>query len=506
MAELEFQLRSWSANARRREAEEMRILVVGDFSGAEGDQRLVHSGDGWPRLRPVDVDSFDAVMRVVRPQVVYPPGAAGEIVEFDEVEAFHPDSLYARLDLFAQLRDLRSRLADPAQFEAAAAEVRAQMRGAELPDTDIEGARAAPDSRDEGEADSQTFARLLGSSSGGNAPPASTGSGAEQFIRGLVAPYIQSEPNPAQAVYLSGVSEATADLMRGFLHHGPTQALEARWRALRSLVFDEAVGDAVEVAILDVGPAKLRVDLAQAGADLVNSELAQAILGAVDGPDATPWSLLVADWEVGGSVEDARELAALGAIGAAAGAPWVLGANPQCVGCSSSEGLQDPASFGPPSGDAAWEALRASPYSAWLGLVLPRVMSRLPYGANTDAIDAFEFEELEVPPSHDGLLWGSGALAAATLVARSFAASGWADDAPGGGTDLDDLPVYTWVEGGESQMVPCAERFLGERAGEALLERGLMPLLSHRNRGAARLLRLQSLASPPSGLAGPWRR
>jgi type VI secretion system protein ImpC len=40
------------------------------------------------------------------------------------------------------------------------------------------------------------------------------------------------------------------------------------------------------------------------------------------------------------------------------------------------------------------------------------------------------------------------------------------------------------------------------KAGQALLERGLMPLLSYRNRPAARLLRWQSVAQPAQALRG----
>ena len=39
---------------------------------------------------------------------------------------------------------------------------------------------------------------------------------------------------------------------------------------------------------------------------------------------------------------------------------------------------------------------------------------------------------------------------------------------------------------------------------EAMLDRGLMPLMSHRNRNAVRLVRFQSIAEPLETLAGSW--
>jgi type VI secretion system protein ImpC len=45
---------------------------------------------------------------------------------------------------------------------------------------------------------------------------------------------------------------------------------------------------------------------------------------------------------------------------------------------------------------------------------------------------------------------------------------------------------------------------LSERAGTVILESGLMPFLSYKDRNAARLMRFQSIASPSAGLPGAW--
>ena len=53
--------------------------------------------------------------------------------------------------------------------------------------------------------------------------------------------------------------------------------------------------------------------------------------------------------------------------------------------------------------------------------------------------------------------------------------------------------------------MPCAEVLLTERAAEIVLERGLMPLLSFRDRDRIRLARFQSVREPLTALAGRWR-
>ena len=75
---------------------------------------------------------------------------------------------------------------------------------------------------------------------------------------------------------------------------------------------------------------------------------------------------------------------------------------------------------------------------------------------------------------------------------------------PGEHTDIVDLPSVTVESGGQRGLVPCAEVTLSDRSAEEVVARGVMPLLSYKNRNAARLFRFQSIASPSRPLAGPW--
>ncbi len=71
-----------------------------------------------------------------------------------------------------------------------------------------------------------------------------------------------------------------------------------------------------------------------------------------------------------------------------------------------------------------------------------------------------------------------------------------------GSFEVGDLPLYVYDEDGESKMQPCAECWLTDEAIQATLERGIMPIWSLRGRNTVRLVRLQSIADPPSRLAG----
>ena len=131
------------------------------------------------------------------------------------------------------------------------------------------------------------------------------------------------------------------------------------------------------------------------------------------------------------------------------------------------------------------------------------MLLRLPYGKATDPLERFEFEELSGAAPTQALLWGHPAAACALLAGRAFRASGWRMDLDRQ-LDVENLPAWVCTEDGERRIYPCAETWLGEGAGQALIERGIMPLVSRHDRPAARLMRWQSIAAPATALAGPW--
>lgn len=484
----------------------MRILVLADLSGRANAGRC-ETGEALARRRTVrvDVDGFERIMARLAPALSVSLEGVDTRLVFSSLDDFHPDTLYRRLPVFAALRELRERLADPSTFADAAAALRA---AGTAPAPDAGPSTAPATAAAAAESDADTVARLLGHPAGkaGAAAPSRAG-GIDAFIRRAVAPYVTPSADPFQDVYLRSLDDATGAMMRALLHHPEIQALEARWRALHALVDALDPDEALQVHALDISRQEVAADIAAAGPDLQASGLQRALTD--QGPGAAeghPWSLVVSDLHFNAAAEDVTLLAALGALAASAGGPVIAAADPGMLGCRTLAECADPAAW--PSGDEAAariRALRASAQAPWIGLCLPRLLLRLPYGPTTDPIDAFSFEELPPEEDHEAFLWGTAAFHVAALLGRSFRESGW-DMQPGDHLELEDLPAHSYEDAdGEVHMTPCAETFLGERAGQAMLERGLMPLLSYRNRNAARLMRVQSLAATPAPLAGAWR-
>lgn len=504
---LEFELPMTQTESRPRYRAEperpMRIAFLGDFSGRAG--RVGDPAEaplGQRRPLHVDVDSFDAVLRRLEPRLrLEREEAAGPpaVLEFLELDDFHPDRLFDRLELFRELRKLRRRLQDPATFAQAAAELRSDAAATMTGGGEESGAP--------GEANAATLERLLGrapreEARGGDA----AGRGIEGLIRSVVAPYIVPAPDPQQGALIESVDLAVGDEMRRLLHHPSFQRLESSWRWIRRLATGLECGEELRLFLIDVTFDELAEDLRFAGPSPESSALHRVLTEYGAGhPEGRPWALLVGDFSFGPSEEHAALLEGLGAIASLAGAPFVAAADTAVVGCSGAQGLADPGEWGEVTAEAArrWAALRASPAARWLGLALPRILLRSPYGGRGEPIERFEFEEMPTGHDHEAHLWGSPAFACAELLARSFLEGGWSFS-PGDLLDLEDLPLCVHHDREEARLMPCAEVYMGERAAVALLDRGLMPFLSRADRNAARLLRFQSLASPPAPLSGPW--
>ena len=480
---------------RRSPAAPLRFLIMADFSGRADREMPGPLDDLSSRpLLTVDADSLDSAMSRLAPKLRLTGAEPGSTltVSFRQVDDFHPDALFQRLEAFQALRRSRARLLNPASFAQAAAEL------APSPAPSGQTGPAAAES------DVELLDRLLGSAPPPAARPVDPGAAAIQsFLRAVVQPHIVTT-DPTQAAWVAALDAAISDQLRAILHQPAFQTLEATWRSVQGLVsaYDS---DVVQVALFDVTRQELLADLRSAGGDPTATSLyARLVERGVRMPDGQPWSLLIGDYQFGSGPEDVALLAGLGALAAQAGGPFLAEAAPGLVGAASAAALADPGSWTLDVEQTPyWQALRQCAVAPWLGLALPRVLLRLPYGRNTDPLEQIEFEEMPLGRDPAGYLWGNPAFVCARPIAAAFVEQG-EDFSPGDVLELDDLPAHVYEEAGERLLQPASEVLLGERAIQALLSSGLMALLGHRQRNALRLARFQSLAEPAAALAGEW--
>jgi type VI secretion system protein ImpC len=458
-----------------------RILCLGDFSGQS-------SGD----VVAVDRDDLDGALARARPELRV---EAPEEVTFGmaSLEDFHPDRLFDRLDVFGGFRALRRKLHDPDGFRVAAAEVRRWMASG----APAEAADA--DTLSEG----QAAVRDLLAGGGPRAREAAAGDEWTAFLRHIVAPHLVAREDPQRPALVAAVDRASAVLMRSILHHPRFQALEAAWRAVDFLTRRLETSTDLQVSLFDISKADLAAALD--GRDAARARTVRRLLiDEATTPGAMPWAILAGNYTFDARAEDVSLLTAMARLAREAGAPFVAAASPRLLGADALEVTPDPDDWrGPEAADAErWQTLRSSPDAAWLGLALPRFLLRLPYGRDGERIDTFDFDELSADAPHAEYLWGNAAFACACLLGRSFSEDGWGMELRA--AELDDLPLYVEDKDGERRVKPCAETLLTLRAAERILDAGLMPLLSFRDRDVVRLPRFQSVRSPLTALAGRW--
>jgi type VI secretion system protein ImpC len=418
-------------------------------------------------------------------------------MRFRELDDFHPDRIYRESRLFQELRELRSKLEDPSTFAAAAAEIRGWSEAkAPAPPPPPKARRPDPPPLAPGASllDAileEAEAKTAQDTAAGTPPvPLADQSEFRRFVESVVAPHSVPAEHPELPRLRALLNAEASARMRALLHHPAFQALESVWRSGFRLIRAIETGSQLKVYLLDISKAELAADLSAAG-DSGESRIRRLLVRdpAADGAEA--WSLVAGDFSFAQSVEDAQMLARLAGILSAAGAPFVGEADPRSSAPEPEEGARE------------WERLRQVPESRWIGLAMPRLLLRLPYGKKADVIESFDFEEMPVPPEHGRYLWGNPAFVCVQLLAEAFARDG-SEMCAGMPAEIDGLPLHVYQAEGEMRAAPCAEVLLTERDIEWILEQGYMALDSMRDRDVVRLVRFQSIARPPARLSGRW--
>jgi type VI secretion system protein ImpC len=496
--EFDFDLRR-SSGRQRKDDTPFSILVLGEFSG-----NLREGSDIAAAItRKVDIDNIDDLWRLFEPGLALDINGARFEFEPRDLDHFHPDHLYHHLPVFRDMRQLRKRLLDPDTSDETLAGILSTGAVTDEPETGLGEGDPPPAPPESGD---NMFERLLGERSTERkpAPIAAAQSNLDNLIREIVAPHIVHELNPQVDAAVDSVDLGIAELMRSVLHDPDFQALESAWRSLYELVHRVETDETMEIRICNVGKAALLDALPVSGDGLEDSTIYHKLVTQYRiGADSRTPSVIAGNYYFGISADDIVLLAVLGSIADTNDSVFLAAANPEVIGAAS---LPDQPDFKTWS-DATdrnpmWKQLRESPFASRIGLALPRILARLPYGKDTEEIDSFDFEEMP-SPQHGSYLWANPTLAMCGLLAGSFVQFGWSMS-PGGAMDIGELPAHSYRVDGETKMQPCAELLLPESSAEAILGKGIMPIVSFKNQDMARVLRFQSIADPLAGLAGPW--
>jgi type VI secretion system protein ImpC len=488
-----------------------RIAVLGDFSG-RGSRRIMETGEALANRRPllIDRDNFDSVFAKLSPHLDLLLGGKegyATSLKFSELDDFHPNRLFRRIRLFQKLRETRDKLSDQETFAATAEEL--GLRGT----PPVVPAPPPPEPRRSAAADvdqalsGSLLDQLAEATEQRTEPrPSRVSDPLTSLVRSIIAPHVIPKPDPRQAEALGLLDLATSAQMGALLHLPAFQALESAWRAVFFLVRNLETDSRLKLLLIDVSKEELAEDLASSPDLTTTGAYRLLVEKSVGTTGAEPWAVLVGNYTFDSSRHDVELLGRMGQVAAAAGAPFLAGASLELIGCDAIADLPDRRKWTKalaPETARAWAALRALAEARYLGLSLPRFLIRLPYGKETEATENFDFEEILDPTAHEDYLWANPAFAAALLLGQTFTEQGW-ELRPGAILDIAGLPLHVYKAKDETVNKPCAEVLMTQTAAEAMMEQGVMPLASLKDQPAVRLIRFQSVADPPTALAGRW--
>ena len=130
---------------------------------------------------------------------------------------------------------------------------------------------------------------------------------------------------------------------------------------------------------------------------------------------------------------------------------------------------------------------------------MPRVLSRLPYGAKSEPVEEFAFEEETDAHTGNKYAWMNAAYAMAVNINRAYKEYGWCTRIRGvqSGGEVMNLPTHTFPtdDGGVDLKCPT-EIAISDRREHELAKSGLIPIIHRKNTDKAAFIGAQSVYKP----------
>ncbi len=286
------------------------------------------------------------------------------------------------------------------------------------------------------------------------------------------------------------------------LHHPAFQKLEGSWRGIKYMMDQSETSAMLKIRVLNVSKKELLRDLQRApefDQSVMFKKVYEDEFGIFGGE---PFGALIGDYEFSKHPEDIELLEKVSQVAAGAHAPFLTAAAPELLNLDSFSQLGDPRDIGKifdSTEFAKWKSFRASEDSRYVGLTMPRVLMRLPYGKDTKPVDEFNYEEGVDGTDHSKYLWGNAAYALGARLTQAFASYGWCASIRGveGGGLVEGLPTHTFrTDEGDVALKCPTEVAITDRREKELADQGLIPLVHCKGTDYAAFFSVQSANKP----------
>lgn len=328
------------------------------------------------------------------------------------------------------------------------------------------------------------------------------------LIDELVTQVLQGEVTPSKdliAVLDSRIAEIDSllsDQLNEIMHASEFQQLEASWRGLKYLTDQTETSTNMKIHMLNASKKDLVKDLKSAS-EFDQSALFKKVYEEEYGTfGGAPYGMMIGDYEFGRHPQDMYLLEQISHVAAAAHAPFISSASAELFGWDSFTDMAGPRDLSKIFDTveyAKWKSFRNSEDARYVGLTLPHVLGRLPYGEETAPVEEFNFTESVDGRDHNKYLWMNAAYTMATRVTDAFSKYGWCVAIRGveGGGLVEDLPTHTFqTDDGEVALKCPTEISITDRREKELSDLGFIPLVHCKGTDYAAFFGTQSAQLP----------
>lgn len=285
------------------------------------------------------------------------------------------------------------------------------------------------------------------------------------------------------------------------MHHQEFQKVESQWRGLKHLIDRTDFRQNVKIEILDISKDDLRQDFEDAPEITQSGLYGHTYIAEYDTPGGEPIGAVISSYEFDASPQDIALLRNISKVAAAAHMPFIGSVGPAFFLKNSMEdvaAIKDIGNYFDRAEYIKWKSFRDTDDSRYIGLTMPRVLGRLPYGPDTVPVRSFNYIEEVKGPDHEKYLWTNASFAFAANMVRSFINNGWCVQirGPQAGGAVQDLPIHLYDLGTGNQVKIPSEVMIPETREFEFANLGFIPLSYYKNRDYACFFSANSTQKP----------
>lgn len=285
------------------------------------------------------------------------------------------------------------------------------------------------------------------------------------------------------------------------MHHQEFQKVESQWRGLKYLIDRTDFRQNVKIEILDISKDDLRQDFEDAPEITQSGLYGHTYIAEYDTPGGEPIGAVISSYEFDASPQDIALLRNISKVAAAAHMPFIGSVGPAFFLKNSMEdvaAIKDIGNYFDRAEYIKWKSFRDTDDSRYIGLTMPRVLGRLPYGPDTVPVRSFNYIEEVKGPDHEKYLWTNASFAFAANMVRSFINNGWCVQirGPQAGGAVQDLPIHLYDLGTGNQVKIPSEVMIPETREFEFANLGFIPLSYYKNRDYACFFSANSTQKP----------